>query len=77
MVKVFKDFALVVKTFVGLLEDSLDKWAIFDNWEHPAPTFAEGRVCLAGYSTHASWPHHGAGAGFGVEDALAISIVIE
>ena len=77
VMEVFKDWNPTVRTIVSLLEDSLDKWAIFDTHEHPAPTFSSGRVCIAGDAAHASAPHHGAGAGFGVEDALALSTVME
>jgi 2-polyprenyl-6-methoxyphenol hydroxylase-like FAD-dependent oxidoreductase len=36
------------------------------------PTFAKGRVCLAGDAAHASTPNQGGGAGFGIEDALVL-----
>ena len=42
-----------------------------------APTFSNGRVYIAGDAAYASAPHHGAGAGFGVEDALALGTVME
>ena len=74
---VFKDWNPTVRTIVSLLEDSTDKWAIFDTYDHPAPSFSRGRVCMAGDAAHASSPHHGAGAGFGVEDALALATVVE
>jgi len=32
---------------------------------------------LAGDAAHASCPHHGAGAGFGIEDALALATLLE
>ena len=75
--EVFKDWNPTVRTIVSLLEDSLDKWAIFDNYDHPAPTFSSGPVSIAGDAAHASSPHHGAGAGFGMEDALTLSTVME
>lgn len=54
-------------------------WGIFDMYEHPAPWYAakDGRVGIAGDAAHACAPHHGAGAGFGVEDALAIVAAVE
>ncbi|KAL2864365.1 uncharacterized protein BJX67DRAFT_223793 [Aspergillus lucknowensis] len=55
----------------------MDKWAVFDMYEFPAPEYARGRVCIAGDAAHASAPHHGAGAGIGVEDALALCVVLE
>ncbi|KAI1770232.1 hypothetical protein F4818DRAFT_446526 [Hypoxylon cercidicola] len=52
-------------------------WAVFDTYDHPAPAFSVGRVCIAGDAAHASSPHLGASAGFGVEDALALGTVME
>lgn len=47
-------------------------WALFDHL--PAKTYHRGgRLCLLGDSAHASTPHHGAGAGMAVEDALILS----
>ncbi|KAK3367572.1 monooxygenase [Podospora didyma] len=74
---IFKGWGPTVTRLIGLLPDELDKWAIFDTYDHPAPTFVSGRVCLAGDAAHASSPHHGAGAGIGVEDALALATVLE
>ncbi|KAI4860615.1 FAD/NAD(P)-binding domain-containing protein [Hypoxylon rubiginosum] len=55
----------------------LTVWGIFDMCEHPAPYYARGRVCLAGDAAHASAPYHGAGAGFGIEDALVLATALE
>ncbi|OHE94196.1 salicylate 1-monooxygenase SalA [Colletotrichum orchidophilum] len=74
---VFKDWGPTVKNLIGLLPDEITKWAIFDTYDHPAPTFVSGRLCLAGDAAHASTPHHGAGAGMGVEDALALATLLE
>lgn len=38
----------------------------------PLETYCRGRVALVGDSAHGMLPHLGAGAGQGVEDALAI-----
>ena len=47
-------------------------WALFDHL--PAATYHwKGKICLLGDSAHASTPHHGAGAGMAVEDALILS----
>jgi salicylate hydroxylase len=56
-----------------LLPKQLSRWAIFDTADHPAPTYASGRVCIAGDAAHASTPFHGAGAGMGIEDALVLA----
>lgn len=65
-----------VRRIVGLLPDhqgGMDKWAIFDMAEHPAPWYARGRVCVAGDAAHATGPHLGAGGGMGIEDALLLA----
>jgi len=73
-VDAFADFGPTVRHFISLLsEEDLDKWAIFDMFDNPLPTFANKRFCLAGDAAHASSPHQGANAGFGVEDSLAIA----
>jgi salicylate hydroxylase len=75
--EVFAKWNPVVRTLTRLLPDELDKWAIFDSFDHPAPYYSSGRICIAGDAAHASAPHHGAGAGIGVEDALCLSTLIE
>jgi salicylate hydroxylase len=57
---------------VGLLPEKLDMYGVFDMADNPAPTYAAGRVCIAGDAAHASSPFHGAGAGMGIEDALVL-----
>ncbi|KAI0877507.1 hypothetical protein GGS24DRAFT_497848 [Hypoxylon argillaceum] len=86
----FRGWLPAVRAIAGLLGDggdaegdkvgdgqSLDKWAIFDSYDHPAPTYAKGCVCIAGDAAHAASPHHGAGAGMGIEDGLALATVLE
>ena len=75
--KVFEKWGPTVRDITKLLPDDLDKWAIFDSYDHQAPFYSSGRVCLAGDAAHAASPHHGAGAGMGVEDALCLSTVLE
>jgi salicylate hydroxylase len=74
---VFGDWCPTVRNLVGLLPDRLTKWALFDTYDHPAPTYVRGRVCVAGDAAHASSPHHGGGAGIGVEDTLALCTLLE
>jgi salicylate hydroxylase len=62
-----------IRDLVKLLPEDLPKWAIFDTAEHPASTYARGRLCIAGDAAHASSPLLGAGACMGVEDALVLS----
>ncbi|KAI1205131.1 FAD/NAD(P)-binding domain-containing protein [Annulohypoxylon truncatum] len=65
-----------VRTLITQIPETPLVWRIDDTAEHPAPWYALGRVCLAGDAAHASSPHHGAGAGFGVEDALALATAL-
>ena len=73
----FAGWGPTVRAITSLLPDVLDRWAIFDSFDHPAPSYARGRVCIAGDAAHASAPHHGAGAGIGVEDVLCLSTLLE
>ncbi|KAF2729911.1 MFS general substrate transporter [Polyplosphaeria fusca] len=73
----FAAFSPIVRTIMDLLPDQLDKWAVFDTRDHPVPTYVDGRICLAGDAAHASTPHHGAGAGCGIEDCLALAVLLD
>ncbi|KAK3323207.1 hypothetical protein B0T19DRAFT_442703 [Cercophora scortea] len=73
----FADWQPSSRKIVDLLPEQMDKWAIFDMYEHPAPTYVRERVCVAGDAAHAMGPHLGAGGGMGIEDALALSAVLE
>lgn len=66
-----------ISELVEKMPEKVFKWAIFDMADHPADTYARGRVCLAGDAAHASSPFHGAGACMGVEDALVLVSVLE
>lgn len=44
--------------------------------DNPLSTFYKGRVCLVGDSAHASTPHHGAGAGFCIEDVAVLASLL-
>lgn len=79
----FAAFGPAVRAVMALLPDELDKWAVFDTRDHPMPAYhaprggvGGGRVCVAGDAAHASAPHHGAGAGCGIEDALVLATVM-
>ncbi|KAL3461905.1 hypothetical protein BJX64DRAFT_299894 [Aspergillus heterothallicus] len=76
-VNAFKNFAPATRGIIDLLPERLDKWAIFDTCDNPAPTYFKGRLCLAGDAAHASSPHHGAGAGMGIEDVAALTTLLE
>ncbi|CAG8220313.1 unnamed protein product [Penicillium salamii] len=74
-----KDFAgwsSCVRALIGFLPKRIDRWAMFDTWEYPAPYFSCGKICLAGDAAHAAVPHHGAGASIGVEDALCLATLL-
>lgn len=72
-VSVSRRWQLAYNTDRSLLPEPLEKWGIFDFLDHPVPVYFKGVVCLAGDAAHASSPHHGAGAGFGIEDALLLA----
>lgn len=61
-----------VKKIIELLPEKLERWGIFDTFDHPPSTYAKGRVCLVGDAAHAMGPHVGTGAGFALEDAAAV-----
>jgi salicylate hydroxylase len=73
----FKEWHPTMRALVDLLPEQMDKWAIFDMLDSPAPSYSQGRVCIAGDAAHAAGPHLGAGAGFGMEDALVLSALLQ
>lgn len=77
VVKAFSGFGPAVRAIMSLLPDELDKWAIFDTLDNPVPRYVQGRLALAGDAAHAAAPHHGAGAGLGIEDALVLASLIK
>lgn len=66
-----------VAEIAKLFPEKMVKWGVFDLDQHPVPTYARGRVCVVGDAAHASSPFQGVGACIGVEDALAISEVLD
>lgn len=78
-VRSFAGFGPVVTAIMSMLDDKLDKWAIFDTFDNPVSNYVSeaGRVCLVGDAAHASAPHHGAGAGFAIEDALVLAVALK
>lgn len=69
----FKGYGHDVTSLLKLCKPNLDIWAIFHLGDHPVPNFAHGSLCLIGDAAHATSPHHGAGAGFCIEDAAVMS----
>ncbi|KAI1100348.1 FAD/NAD(P)-binding domain-containing protein [Jackrogersella minutella] len=72
----FSSWRPEVRALLAQIPETPLAWRIDDTAAHPAPCYFRGRVCLAGDAAHASSPHHGAGAGFGVEDALALATAL-
>ncbi|RDW79370.1 salicylate hydroxylase-4 [Coleophoma cylindrospora] len=62
-----------VTHILSLLNEEVDIWAIFDMLDHPASTYAKGKICLIGDAAHATSPHHGSGAGFAIEDSAVLA----
>ena len=73
----FAGLNATVRTIMDLLPDTLDKWAIFDTYDHRVLTYVSGRVCIIGDAAHAAAPYHGAGAGFCIEDASVVAALID
>ena len=71
MLASFDGWSAPVRQIISLV-DKPDVWALFDHL--PASTyFRGGQICLLGDAAHASTPHHGAGAGMAIEDAMILS----
>ncbi|KAI0111196.1 hypothetical protein GGR51DRAFT_69381 [Nemania sp. FL0031] len=77
VIDAFADWHPAVRGLVDLLPEKLEKWAIFDMYDHPAPYYNVGAAALAGDAAHASGPHLGSGAGFGIEDGLVLATVLK
>lgn len=72
----FREFGQTVKNILQLTPEKLERWAIFDLGDHPLSTYYKGRICLVGDAAHATSPHHGAGAGFCIEDAAFLASLL-
>ncbi|ORY60855.1 uncharacterized protein BCR38DRAFT_526396 [Pseudomassariella vexata] len=77
VVLAFAEWGESVRALVELLPEKLDCWGMFDTAEHPLECYAYGRVCLAGDAAHASSTHHAAGVTLGIEDSLALAVILE
>ncbi|OJZ83170.1 hypothetical protein ASPFODRAFT_35725 [Aspergillus luchuensis CBS 106.47] len=73
----FSHFGPTMRTIIDLLPDPIDQWAVFDTYDQPPDNYSRGTVCIAGDAAHAAAPHHGAGAGCGVEDAAVLCAVLD
>ena len=72
----FEDWHPRIRNLIDMLPDTLPVLGVFDMHDHPLASYNNGRICLAGDAAHASSPHHGAGAGMGIEDALCLSVLM-
>lgn len=69
----FAGYGANVTNLLKLTNEDLDVWAIFDLGKNPVPTFYKGRLAISGDAAHATSPHHGAGAGFCIEDSAILA----
>ena len=68
----YKGWGPIVSSIIPLMQNT-DIWALFDFYDHPAPIYYKGRVCVMGDAAHATTPHQGSGAGMAIEDAYVLS----
>ncbi|CAK9783594.1 FAD/NAD(P)-binding domain-containing protein [Cutaneotrichosporon oleaginosum] len=73
--KDFEGWSPAVQALLSMCDETLSVWAIFD-LANPVPSFSRGRVALSGDAAHATSPHHGAGAGFCIEDAAVLATLL-
>ncbi|RAL16224.1 FAD-dependent oxidoreductase [Aspergillus homomorphus CBS 101889] len=73
----FEGYGPNVINLLKLTESDLSVWAIFDLNDHPVPTYHKGRVAISGDAAHATSPHHGAGAGFCIEDTAVLASLLQ
>ncbi|KXT04843.1 hypothetical protein AC579_8298 [Pseudocercospora musae] len=71
-----KGWSEPIQRLVALFPEKLEKWALFDMYEYPLRHYNWRRIALAGDAAHASSPHHGAGASFGIEDGLVLCTLL-
>ncbi|KAI0376940.1 FAD/NAD(P)-binding domain-containing protein [Hypomontagnella monticulosa] len=76
-IRAYADWHPRVRAMIDLLPEELQKWAIFDMFENPAPRYDRDGIAIAGDAAHAVGPHLGSGAGFGIEDSLVLATLLE
>jgi salicylate hydroxylase len=77
IMEAFSKFSPTIRGLVDQLPEEQSRWGLFDTLDHPLQTYAYGLITVAGDAAHGSSPHHGLGAGMGVEDALTLATVLE
>lgn len=75
-IKDFQDFGPNVMKILRLIKPDVDIWGIFDLGDHPLESYNKNRICVVGDAAHATSPHHGAGAGFCIEDAAVLASIL-
>lgn len=73
----FAGFNPMIRRLMEILPDEQNRWGMFDTLDYPLDSYASGCVAVAGDAAHGSTPHHGMGAGMGVEDAFVLATVLE
>lgn len=66
-------FSPVVRRLVECLRPEIGRWALFDLYDHPVPTYSKGGLCIVGDAGHAATPHLGIGASVGLCDAAVLT----
>lgn len=77
IIDAFADFNPMVRRLMEVLPDQQSRWGIFDTLDYPLESYAGGCVAVAGDAAHGATPHHGMGAGIGIEDAVVLVTVLE
>ncbi|KAJ0426555.1 hypothetical protein BJY00DRAFT_91792 [Aspergillus carlsbadensis] len=72
----FAGYGPNVTKLLELCEPKLSIWAIFDLGINPVPFFSKSRIAISGDAAHATSPHHGAGAGFCLEDTAVLAALL-
>ncbi|KAL4921513.1 hypothetical protein BDW62DRAFT_219595 [Aspergillus aurantiobrunneus] len=72
----FAGYGPNVTKLLKLCEPQLSIWAIYDLATHPVPTYSKHRLAISGDAAHATSPHHGAGAGFCLEDTAVLAMLL-
>ncbi|RMZ81305.1 hypothetical protein DV737_g2599, partial [Chaetothyriales sp. CBS 132003] len=72
----FAGYGHNVRALLQMTKPNLDCWAIFHLADNPVPHFHKGHIVLTGDAAHATSPHHGAGAGFCIEDSATLATLL-
>jgi salicylate hydroxylase len=74
-IKDFKGFGPNVMKLLEMVEPSLDIWGVF-HLENELKAYNQDKIVVVGDAGHDTSPHHGAGAGFCIEDAAIIATIL-